>query len=167
MKLHELKLFFCKLSGLVDDIVGNMYLSHIMKKARDINGILLSLRLSKPARYLLCVKRDPEGMSARISVLCVHHTHQGRDRLCQGLSEPFLSLHEAFCLDGNLSLKVLPVGCHKLLMLRSLSHIKEPESVDRMPVLFYIPKLRCIYPLIDRNLIILSCKKAGKPFGYI
>ena len=49
MKLHQLKLFFCELPRLVYDIIRNMYLSHIMKKAGDIDRILLGFRLSKPS----------------------------------------------------------------------------------------------------------------------
>ena len=126
MELHLLKLILGELPGLVYYFIGDMYLSHVMKKARDINGILLGLRFSEPPRYLLRVKGDSEGMAACVPVLGVNHTHQCRNRLRQCLRKPRLRFHETLGLDGNLCLQILPVCGHELLMSRSFSNVQKP-----------------------------------------
>ena len=79
MRLHDLELFFRQCSGLLQDVIFNADLAHIVKLSRDAQGLH---EMSGQVHFLRNeqgIARDAVGVAARVRVFFVDRTGQHLD----------------------------------------------------------------------------------------
>lgn len=99
-------------------------------------------RLTLPAALLLADVRDLEVVAALVTLEAIHHGHQGKERVVEGLPRQLLER----VLDGADNLRH---GPHLLGLLQGLHRRKQPQVEDvevralsRLALKLYVPAVR-------------------------